>query len=85
MSDPNEDYCMEAETGDIVKFPNGDLGIITGWDIICGGHVREIRIYPFVGFCKRLIGIFRYSCWSFCEEEINKLTKVGSITCLKKS
>jgi hypothetical protein len=70
---------MESKTGDVVKFPNGDLGIITSWDIICGGNVKEIKIYSFVGFCKYFIGIFRYSCWRFCEDEINQFTKVGTI------
>lgn len=75
----SDEYRMESKPGDVVRFKNGDLGIVIDWEILCGGHVKEIRIYPLVGFWKRLIGTFRYSCWRFAEDEINNLTKVGNI------
>lgn len=83
----SKDYYLESKVGDVVKFPNGDLGIVVSCkivpvdcDIVCTDNVKEIKIYPFVGFWKRLIGNVKYNCWRFTEDDINKLENIGSIT-----
>lgn len=73
-----ESYQFTVSRGDIVRLPNGDLGVVARQEIICAGHCNQITIYPFVSLIKRIFGSFLL-WYRFEDQAINRLQKVGSI------
>lgn len=67
-----ESYQMIARTGDIVLMPNGTVGIVNHWDIVAGGHCKEVRVYPFTNWLHRLYLTLTTKIW-FYDEQINSL------------
>lgn len=72
------EYRLESKVGDIVLIKNSTLAIVTNLDILCGGHVKEITLHPLTGPFHSLF-LFLTGQLRPAEEQINKLTKVGSI------
>ena len=75
MSKFEDSYQFQAKEGDIVKLPNGVVGIISSWDIICAGHVKEVNIYPFTNWLYRII-LFFAGKLTYYDRDINKLQKI---------
>ena len=73
-----EAYRFTVETGDVVQMTDGTMAVVTGWDIIWGGLVKEIRLHPFTGFWHRLWLSFTGRLRP-CEEGIDRLVKIGSV------
>ena len=48
-----EEYRLAAKTGDLVTMPNGTLAIVADWDIVCAGHAKEVRLFPFTNWLHR--------------------------------
>jgi hypothetical protein len=46
-------YRMTVKKGDIVEMPNGVIGIVKNWDIVCGGNVKRVFIHPFANWLRR--------------------------------
>ena len=75
----NETYQFSSDQGDIVVLPSGELGIVSKWELLCVGHVKEVTVFPlFASSLKRFLGFF-LGWYRFYDGEINKLRKVGSI------
>ena len=74
-----ESYQFTVSRGDFVRLPNGDLGVVSGQEILCAGHVNEVTIHPFVGMIKRCAGFF-FGWYRFCDSGINRLEKIGSMS-----
>lgn len=71
-----ESYQYESAPGDIVVFPNGELGIITGWDVF---HWKVVYVYPlFAGWLKRLLWRLT-NRYEYVDSEINELVRIGKI------
>ncbi len=68
-------YQMTVADGDIVRLPCGALGIVTNWDILCGGNVKEVSVHPFVN-CIYHFWLFITGRTRFYDEKINRLQKV---------
>ena len=72
---PMEEYRLAAKTGDLVTMPKGTLAIVTDWDIICAGHVKEVTLFPFTNWLHRFW--LSLTCrLRVCDDDINKLTLV---------
>ncbi|MFC1678303.1 hypothetical protein ACFLZ9_01035 [Patescibacteria group bacterium] len=67
-----EDYRLRSKQGDIVRLPNGVIGIINDWDIVMGGHVKTVSVFPFTGWLHRLWLMFRNKL-NYYDYEINDL------------
>ncbi len=76
MEEKKESYQMTAREGDIVKMPNGIIGIVTFWDIICGGNCKEVKVYPLTNWLHRLILVLHCKNW-FYDSDINKLQLIS--------
>ena len=63
---------MTTSIGDIVLMPNSTIGIVNHWDIVCGGNVKEVRIYPFTHWLHRLFLTLTGKIW-FYDKQINNL------------
>ncbi len=73
-----EAYQFTVVKGDVVRLPNGDLGVISRQEILCAGHVNEVMVHPFVGLVKLFFGSL--SCrYRFYDAQFNRLQKVGSL------
>lgn len=70
-----ESYQMAARTGDVVRMPNGTIGIINHEDIIACGNCKEVRVYPFTNWLYRLFLTLTNKIW-FYDREINTLTPI---------
>lgn|GEM_PF-3697398 len=75
---PNSDYRFTSKTGDVVRMKGGTLAIVTGMDILCAGHVKELTLFPFTNVIHRVF-LFLAMKLRPAEDEINRLTRVGSI------
>lgn len=71
----DKSYRYTAKTGDLVRMQNGTLAIISDWDIICGGNVKEVKLFPFTSWVHR-IWLFWTDKLTVCEEDIDKLELV---------
>lgn len=76
MKEKKKSYQMTAREGDIVKMPNGIIGIVTFWDIIYGGNCKEVKVYLLTNWLHRLILILRCKNW-FYDSNINKLQLIS--------
>lgn len=47
------EYVFEAKEGDIVRMPNGTLGVVTRIEIH-PAPAKEVRVYPFTNWAHRL-------------------------------
>lgn len=68
-----ESYQFSAKAGDIVRMPCGTVGIVNYWDIVCGGNVKRVRVYPLTNFLHRLFLNLFMRTW-FYDQGINNLT-----------
>lgn len=67
-----ENYQMNANVGDIVLMPNGTVGIVTSWDILCGGICKEVKVHPFTNWLYRFyLSFLGKNC--FYDKDINRL------------
>lgn len=68
----NQEYRLASQEGDAVELPNGMSGTIDEIEILCGGHVKQVRVKLNAPWPRRfwmaLTGRTR-----FAEEEINRL------------
>lgn len=70
------EYRLASEPGDIVRMPCGTIAVVTDFDILMLGHVKELTLRP-------VCGIFRHFWLALRkklnpqEEQINQLTKIG--------
>ncbi|MFC1678305.1 hypothetical protein ACFLZ9_01045, partial [Patescibacteria group bacterium] len=67
-----EDYRLASKRGDIVRLPNGVLGIISDCDIVMGGQVKMVSVFPFAGWLYRLWLMFRNKL-NYYDYQINDL------------
>ena len=67
-----EEYRMASREGDIVMLSSGVVGIVTHRDIICGGNVKEVRVYPFTNMLYWLWLAITFQL-EFYDGDINKL------------
>jgi len=68
-----ETYQFASKPGDIVILPNGELGIITGWDVF---YWKVLYVYPlFAGVLKRLFWRLT-NRYEYADEQINELVKL---------
>ena len=68
-----ETYQFESKPGDVVILPNGELGIVTGWDMF---YSKILYVYPlFAGWLRRFFWRItnKYEC---ADREINNLVKI---------
>ena len=72
MKDSNS-FQMKSKEGDIVRMPNGTVGIISQWGIVCGGNVKEVQVYPLTNWLHRLWLTLTLQTWYY-DDDINKLT-----------
>ena len=71
-----ETYQYKSKEGDVVRLPNGRLGVIAAVDIICGGHVKKVEVVPEdAGQLKRFF-CRMFNVYSFYDVQINDLEKV---------
>lgn len=75
---PNSDYRFTSKVGDVVRMKGGTLAIVTGTDIICAGHAKELTLFPLTNSIHRAF-LFLTMKLRPAEDEINRLTRVGSI------
>ncbi len=73
MSDT--EYRLESKEGDIVRMPGGTLAIVKGWDIIEGGNVKRVDLFPFTNWLHRL-WLLATDKLTVYDGDINKLTLV---------
>lgn len=71
-------YRNYVAEGDIVRMEDGTYAIVTGWDIVMGGHVKEVYLCPVNSLWRRFVGSLT-GRWTRSEGEIDKLVKIGSI------
>ena len=71
-------YRLTSKTGDVVRMEGGTLAIVTGTDIICAGHVKELTLFPLTNIIHRAF-LFLAMKLRPAEDEIDRLTCVGSI------
>jgi hypothetical protein len=79
MNKEKESYQMTIHEGDIVKMPNGIVGIVSFWDITGGGHCKEVRVYPLTNWLNRLFLILLCKDW-FYDSGINKLQLISNFS-----
>ena len=73
-----ERYQFTSEENDIVRLPDGRLGVITDWDILCAGHVKEVIVQLlYAGFWEKLFWFFLCR-HRFYDDQINQLVKIGT-------
>lgn len=73
-----ETYQFTSEENDIVKLPDGRLGVIKDWDILWAGHFKEVIVHLlYASFWEKFIW-FLLCRHRFYDEQINQLHKVGS-------
>jgi len=76
MKKDKESYQATAREGDIVKMPNGIIGIVTFWDITCGGNCKQVKVYPLTNWLYRLFLTFTNKIW-FYDSNINSLQLIS--------
>jgi hypothetical protein len=79
MNEKEREYRMAVQTGDIVKMPNGTVGVVNFWDITGGGHCKEVRVYPFTNWFHRLFLVLFCKDW-FYDSDINKLQLISNFS-----
>ena len=68
-----ETYQFESKPGDVVILPNGELGIVTGWEMF---YSKTLYVYPlFAGWLRRFFWRItnKYEC---ADGEINNMVKI---------
>jgi len=65
------------EVGEVVILPCGALAIVNGWDILCGGNVMEVTVYPFTNWLHRF-WLFITGQTRFYDAQIDRLRRVPS-------
>lgn len=66
-------YQFTVDEGDVVRMPNGTIGVVNHWDITCGGNVKEVRVFPLTNWLHRFMLVLSNKTW-FYDREINSLT-----------
>ena len=74
-----ESYRVSSKPGDGVRMPCGTLAVVTEFDILEAGHVKELTLRPVCGIFRHLWLRFYGRALNPVEEEIDKLTKVGEV------
>lgn len=41
-----KEYCLACDQEDLVRLPCGTIGIISRWNIVAAGHVKEVMSIP---------------------------------------
>ena len=72
-----ERYQLTVEENDIVKLPDGRLGVIEDWDIWAGNFKEVIVHLLYAGFWEKFFW-FLLCKHQFYDDQINQLHKVGS-------
>ncbi|MDO8504504.1 MAG: hypothetical protein Q7S36_01490 [Candidatus Liptonbacteria bacterium] len=71
-------YRRTSKPGDVVRMKGGDMAIVTDVDFLCGGNVKELKLYPLVGPIRRF-WLFVTEKLRPAEAQIDELIKVGSL------
>jgi len=72
-----ERYQFKAEVGDVVIFPNGELGLVIDYDIYFGCS-KVVCAYPIFGGKLRRLWWRLIGKSSFYDDQINKLVRLCS-------
>lgn len=72
-----DEYRLASRTGDIILMPDATMAVVTDWDIIHAGHVKEITLRPCGTWFSRLLCSFMGKI-RWYEDDINRLYLVMS-------
>ncbi|MBI2063625.1 MAG: hypothetical protein HYT65_01375 [Candidatus Yanofskybacteria bacterium] len=73
-----EPYQFTSGRNDIVRLPDGRLGVIKDWDIIWGGHFKEVIVHLlYASFWEKFFWFFLCR-QRFYDDQINQLQKIST-------